>query len=199
MSITDMASPAAAAILLSVLGHALALSQWEPTTQRQATSRVPQDGAADSSALQAFVQVVNVSPNMLRPAPSSPSSENPSVLTRESHRTKVREAAPSAPTPPGVYRPAWEVDQPPLPASEPSIDLLEIPTRIARSVRLRIYVDTSGHVVRVEAQNGHEDNEELLEQLIQVFADTRFIPGMDRGTPVSTYLDVEISPEPAPL
>lgn len=197
--VTNTAWHGMAAILLSVLVHVIVLSQWAWTPRPQTPSSDWLGSEVGHPALTAPIQVRLAPRDALQPAKAGRVSAQPRDAQPEPGPMKA-EATPSPEsTPTGVFRPAWEVDQPPLPASEPSLDNLEVPARVARRILLRIYVDTSGRVVRVESQGPDEDNDELLQKLVQAFTNTKFIPGMDGGASVSTYLDVEISPEPAPL
>lgn len=197
--IVDLAWRGTAAVLLSVLGHALVLALWETTAPMRAMTQSPTNEASRIQVRPTSTRVIHASHNSAEQIrPRSPRKE-PAVIAPDTGKSTDLEAAPPDAAKLGVFRPADELDQPPLPASEPSIDNLEVPTALARTIRLRIYVDTSGHVARVEALEPDEEDGVLLKQLDKVFYDTKFIPGMDRGVPVPAYLDIEILPEPALL
>lgn len=91
------------------------------------------------------------------------------------------------------YLPSRLLDRPPVPYSAPTPSKYLTGTSIpALPIYLRLYIDKSGKVVRIDAKTVEYMDESLLAPVKEMFFATAFIPGNIKGVDVPSYIDIEL-------
>ncbi len=91
------------------------------------------------------------------------------------------------------YVPSRLLDRPPVPYSAPTPRKYLTGTSIpVLPIYLRLYIDKSGKVVRIDAKTIEYLDESLLAPVKEMFFATAFIPGNIKGVDVPSYIDIEL-------
>jgi hypothetical protein len=106
------------------------------------------------------------------------------------------ETTASVPPAPIFYGPQ-EVDKGALPYSAPDPDLLAGVAVSGLPIRVRLYIDASGAVTRIDKLQMITDDQQALERIEAMLRDTSFMPARLKGADVNSYQDLEfhIGPE----
>ncbi|MCL2346334.1 MAG: hypothetical protein FWC58_10855 [Desulfobulbus sp.] len=92
-----------------------------------------------------------------------------------------------------IYFPSRILDRPTVPVSAPDPRRFLTGTDLpALPIRLRLFVDTTGRVTKIDILPPEYIDPERIEPVKAMFMATRFIPGSIRGTRLPSYLDIEI-------
>lgn len=116
-------------------------------------------------------------------------------LAEPAYRPRV---AAVAQMPPGTtgelhgFLPSKLLEVPPLPRSSPDVDVLTGVAASGLPIKLRLFVDARGHVVRIHVLEAAPLDMEAVVRLEQMFFETLFLPGKRLGSDVASYLDVEM-------
>lgn len=93
---------------------------------------------------------------------------------------------------------ASTLDRRPLPASEPDTDMLNGSTSTGLPIKLRLFIGSTGHVLRIDVLAADEGDAQFIVQLKQMFFATRYIPGRLNGRDVDAYTDIQLNAAPLP-
>lgn len=94
---------------------------------------------------------------------------------------------------------AGTLDRRPLPVSEPDTDMLNGSTSTGLPIRLRLFIGSSGRVLRIDVLAADEGDAQFIEKLKQMFFATRYIPGRLNGRDVDAYTDIQLNAAPLPV
>ncbi|GBG12633.1 uncharacterized protein NMK_0164 [Novimethylophilus kurashikiensis] len=97
------------------------------------------------------------------------------------------------------YIPASMLDFPLLPKSAPDLESLDGLQLSGSPIRLRLFIDRNGLVVRIETLQAHEEDQLAIDQIKEVFSNTSFIPGKLQGVVVAAYQDIEFGEASIPM
>lgn len=87
---------------------------------------------------------------------------------------------------------AGKIDAPPVPVSAPDIGMLTGVPSSGLKLRLRLYIDELGAVVKVQPREALSQDAEMIKRVAQMFYATRFMPGRLADQDVASYVDVEM-------
>lgn len=150
------------------------------TPEKSKTDKRPQEpiGRADSSPKTA---------NHLHHQPAERVTDSPEALT-DSNRISNDKSDDIS-----LHYPSSLLDRPPVPYSAPDARKYLTGTSIpALPVHLRLYIDKSGKVIRINAKAIEYMDESLLTPVKEMFFATAFIPGNIKGVDVPSYIDIEV-------
>lgn len=175
--------PLSGALLISIVGHLLLMNGWRAPTPSPPAAVEP-----IHVRLEPRSGGRQLSPPPARPlsTPAAPEHITPEPAPQAAPASRVDRP----------FLPPSGLDQPALPKSGPEIEALDdIPTT-GMIIRLRLYIDETGVVRRVDPLTFAPDDETAVRQLQQVFLATTFLAGQHQGQYVRSYLDIEITPNP---
>lgn len=131
-------------------------------------------------------------PHSLPPFPSAaPAAPAPGGFAA----APATEAASAAPLQAAFLSPE-SLDWPATPRSAPDFSRLAGVPISGLPVRLRLYVDANGQVLRVETLAASALDAELAQRLSDTLLETAFLPGRYGGVDRASYLDLEFSFDP---
>ena len=94
---------------------------------------------------------------------------------------------------------AGMLDRRPLPVSEPDAGMLNGSTSTGLPIKLRLFIGSNGHVVRIDVLAADEGDAQFIERLKQMFFATRYLPGRLNGGDVNAYTDIQLNATPLPV
>lgn len=151
---------------------ALASSSSAESGNTQSTNSVRQSALNDSH---------RKTPSRDEEPPNSPNAEE-----------KVEEKA-DAPDDTSAFLPTNMLDRRPLPVSEPDISMLNGTTSTGLPIKLRLFIDNNGYVLRIDVLAADANDIQFIEQLKKMFFATRYIPGRLNGLDVGTFTDIQLN------
>lgn len=184
-----------AALLLSAALHGAGL-EWFAESGNLTSAGRPGELALPNVTV--HLADVSVAPAAL-PSPANPA---PMVAPIEPAAPPVPSEAP-APLPDRVaegegnstvFLPPSTVDSRAHPINFPDLSILAgVPGYSGDAVRLRLYVDASGHLVKSEILYARDGDRELAVRLADALVHTEFAPARRGASDVSSYVDVDIA------
>lgn len=141
----------------------------------------------------------------LLPAAQPQPAQPPALAAQATWRARGSTEAPAAPStrgdgaPPDPqfarFLPDSALQRGALPVSQPDLDAIEGLQFSGLPIRLRLFIDESGRVVRIDTLRGSADDAEAIERLKRMFAATAFVPGRLAGRDVASYQDLDFRAE----
>lgn len=91
------------------------------------------------------------------------------------------------------FLPTSALDRRPLPVSEPDAGMLDGVASTGFPIKLRLFIDKEGHVLRIDILAADTGDMQFVERLKQMFFATRYIPGRLNGLDVSAFIDIQLN------
>lgn len=193
-----MPSPGLRSVVLgSVIGlHLLTAAAWVHTLASPARPRA----AAVAAPEIVWLRWLPEDQGSAAAAPAAQTGASQAAVDGLQTATTPRAAAPAgadvtaqrAPE----FLPPQDLDWPAMPRSAPALDRLAGVPVSGFPIRLRVYIDAEGRVVRVEVLGAMEHDAELVQRLIEVLQETAYVPGRWRGTDRASFQDLEFRFDP---
>ncbi|WP_035054807.1 hypothetical protein [Andreprevotia chitinilytica] len=89
-----------------------------------------------------------------------------------------------------------DVDQLPVPSSEPDFDSLDGISRTGFPVDVRIFIDHYGKVYHVQVLKALDEDIPFANKIVDMLLETGFVPARKSGVDVGTYIDREFYFQP---
>ncbi|MEO6934014.1 MAG: hypothetical protein ABI171_01575 [Collimonas sp.] len=112
----------------------------------------------------------------------------------EAAKTRIAELPPQSSMP--IFFGPQDVDKSALPYSAPDAGLMSGLAVSGLPIRLRLYIDAKGLVIRVEQLQALDDDRRAVEQITKMLVRTAFTPARLNGMDVNSYLDLEFNIAP---
>jgi len=175
------------------LGHTWMLA-GSPAASGDRTGRQGPEATARATAITVRVTAAHVAAETAQ-APGLPSVQE--TLETDGHRRATGPVLPT-PAPPEQgphYWPAEQLTWPALPRSAPDTALLDGQALSGLPLRLRLYIDATGRVQRVEALQIAMQDRPALSALQAMFLNTAYSPGRLHNHDVASYTDLVLGVE----
>lgn len=177
-----------------MLGHAWLLAV-NPATSGDHTARHGPGTTARATAITVRIMAANVT-SMAVEAPMPPGARKTLAANRHPRTSSPRLPTPAPATTGPRYLPAEQLTWPALPRSAPDTTLLDGQSLSGLPLRLRLYIDATGRVQRVEALQIAPQDGPALSALQAMFLNTAYSPGRLRNHDVASYTDLVLGVEP---
>ena len=89
------------------------------------------------------------------------------------------------------FLPDAALDRGAVPRSQPDVDTMQGVRMSGLPIRMRLFIDETGRVVRVDTLRAGDDDADAVERLKTMLSDTAFVPGQLGGRDVPSYQDLE--------
>ena len=92
-----------------------------------------------------------------------------------------------------AFLPASALDRRPLPVSEPDAGMLDGAASTGLPIKLRLFIDKEGRVLRIDVLAAETGDIQFVERLKQMFFATRYIPGRLNELDVGAFTDIQLN------
>jgi hypothetical protein len=90
------------------------------------------------------------------------------------------------------FLPSYALERRPVPISEPDLNPLSNIATTGLPIQLRLFINRFGKVVEIQIRQAPAADTRFVDQVVERFRATAFIPGRREGIDVPSFMDIEL-------